>query len=43
MQSELVIGQDNVGKALAFGMVVVVIIVMSLHALLQRRTAKWAS
>ncbi len=43
MQSELVIGQANVGKALAFGMVVVVIIVMSLHALLQRRTAKWAS
>jgi putative spermidine/putrescine transport system permease protein len=41
LQSEIVLGQAGIGKALAFGMVVVVIIVMSLYALLQRRTAKW--
>ncbi|HEY5169185.1 MAG TPA: ABC transporter permease, partial [Thermoleophilia bacterium] len=41
MQSEVVLGQANVGKALAFGMVVVVAVVMSLYALLQRKGAKW--
>ncbi len=41
LQSEVVLGQANVGKALAFGMVVVVAVVMSLYALLQRRGAKW--
>jgi putative spermidine/putrescine transport system permease protein len=39
--SEVVLGQANVGKALAFGMVIVVAIVMTLYALLQRRTARW--
>jgi putative spermidine/putrescine transport system permease protein len=39
--SEVVLGQANVGKALALGMVIVVAIVMSLYALLQRRTARW--
>ncbi len=43
MQSEVVIGQANIGNALALGMVIVVVIVMSLHAWLQRRTAKWSS
>jgi len=41
LQSEVVLGQANVGKALAFGMVVVVAVVMSLYAWLQRRGAKW--
>jgi putative spermidine/putrescine transport system permease protein len=41
MKSEIVLGQANIGKTLAFGMVVVVAIVMLLYALLQRRTAKW--
>ena len=41
LTSEVVLGQANVGKALALGMVIVVAIVMSLYALLQRRTARW--
>lgn len=39
--SEVVLNQANVGKALALGMVIVVAVVMSLYALLQRRTARW--
>ena len=39
--SEVVLNQANVGKALALGMVVVVAVVMTLYALLQRRTARW--
>jgi putative spermidine/putrescine transport system permease protein len=41
LTSEVVLGQENIGKALALGMVVVVAIVMTLYALLQRRTARW--
>ena len=41
MTSEVVLGQENAGKALALGMIVVVAVVMSLYALLQRRTEKW--
>ena len=41
LTSETVLGQANVGKALALGMVVVVAVVMTLYALLQRRTARW--
>ena len=41
LTSEVVLGQENVGKALALGMVVVVTVVMTLYALLQRRTARW--
>jgi putative spermidine/putrescine transport system permease protein len=41
LTSEVLLGQQNVGKALALGMVVVVAIVMWLYALLQRRTARW--
>jgi putative spermidine/putrescine transport system permease protein len=41
LTSEVVLGQANLGKAMALGMVVVVAIVMALYALLQRRTAKW--
>ncbi len=41
LTSEVVLGQANVGKALALGMVIVVAVVMTLYALLQRRTSRW--
>ncbi|AGZ42460.1 ABC transporter permease [Actinoplanes friuliensis] len=41
LTSEVVLGQQNLGKAMALGMVVVVAVVMTLYALLQKRTAKW--
>ena len=41
LTSEVVLGQQNLGKAMALGMVVVVAVVMSLYALLQRRTSRW--
>lgn len=39
--SEVVLGQQNLARALGLGMVVVVVVVMSLYALLQRRTTRW--
>lgn len=41
LTSEVVLGQENLGKAMALGMVLVVAVVMWLYALLQRRTARW--
>jgi putative spermidine/putrescine transport system permease protein len=41
LTSEVVLGRQNVGKAMALGMVVVVGLVMWLYALLQRRTSRW--
>ncbi|MEU4242848.1 ABC transporter permease subunit [Actinoplanes sp. NPDC026619] len=41
LTSEVVLGQQNLGKAMALGMVIVVAVVMTLYALLERRTAKW--
>ena len=41
LTSEVVLGQANLGKAMALGMVVVVAVVMALYSLLQRRTARW--
>ncbi|WP_433384348.1 ABC transporter permease [Actinoplanes sp. CA-142083] len=41
LTSEVVLGQQNVGKAMALGMVIVVAVVMGLYTLLERRTAKW--
>nr|WP_296072946.1 ABC transporter permease subunit [uncultured Actinoplanes sp.] len=41
LTSEVVLGQANLGKAMALGMVIVVAIVMGLYTLLERRTAKW--
>lgn len=41
LTSELLLGRANVGKALALGMVVVVAVVMTAYALLQRRTSRW--
>jgi len=42
LQSEVVIGQENVGKALALAMIVVVAVVMILYAAIQRRASRWA-
>jgi len=39
--SEVILGRENIGKALALGMVVVVAIVMTLNTLLQRRASRW--
>ena len=41
MQSEVVLGQANVGKALALGMIVIVSAVMAIYALIQRRASRW--
>jgi putative spermidine/putrescine transport system permease protein len=41
LTSEVILGRQNTGKALALGMVVVVAVVMWLYALLQRRTSRW--
>lgn len=41
LTSEVVLDQANIGKALALGMVLVVALVMTLYALVQRRAAKW--
>lgn len=43
MSSEVVLGQENVGTAMALAMVVVVAVVMALYALLDRRTSRWLS
>jgi putative spermidine/putrescine transport system permease protein len=39
--SEVITGQQNLGRALGLGMVLVVTVVMALYALLQRRTSRW--
>ncbi|MBC7640043.1 MAG: ABC transporter permease subunit [Rhodoferax sp.] len=39
--SEVVLGQANLGKAIALAMVVVVAVVMTGYAWLQRRTSRW--
>ncbi len=41
LTSEVLLGRENVGKAMALGMVVVVAVVMWLYAILQRRTSRW--
>jgi putative spermidine/putrescine transport system permease protein len=41
LTSETVLGQANVGKALALGMIVVVALVMVLYTLVQRRASRW--
>ncbi|MEU8261656.1 ABC transporter permease [Micromonospora sp. NPDC048999] len=41
LTSEVVLGQQNIGKAMALGMVLVVAVVMGLYTLLQRRAARW--
>jgi putative spermidine/putrescine transport system permease protein len=41
LASEVQFGNSSLGKALAFGMIVVVVVVMSAYALLQRRSGRW--
>jgi putative spermidine/putrescine transport system permease protein len=41
LTSEVILGQENIGKAMAMGMVVIVAVVMTLYAVLERRTTKW--
>jgi putative spermidine/putrescine transport system permease protein len=41
LSSEVILGQENVGKAMALGMVTIVAVVMTLYAVLERRTTKW--
>ena len=39
--SEVILGQQSLARALGLGMVLVVAVVMTLYALLQRRTTRW--
>lgn len=39
--SEVLLGQENVGKAMALAMVVVVAVVMAIYAVLDRRSSTW--
>ncbi|HEY8620831.1 MAG TPA: ABC transporter permease subunit [Dermatophilaceae bacterium] len=41
LSSEVILGQENVGKAMALGMVAIVAVVMTLYVVLERRTSKW--
>lgn len=41
LTSEVILGQENVGKVLALGMVIIVALVMVAYSLLQGRTSKW--
>ena len=41
LTSEIVLGQANLGKALAFGMILVVAATMTVYAILQKRTSRW--
>lgn len=41
LTSEIVLGQANLGKALAFGMILVVAVTTVLYALLQTKSARW--
>jgi putative spermidine/putrescine transport system permease protein len=41
LNGNVLAGQENVGKALGVGMVVIIAVIMVLYTLLQRRSAKW--
>ena len=41
LNGNVIAGQQNVGKALGLGMVVIIAIVMIIYTMLQRRAAKW--
>ena len=41
LTSETVLGQENVAKALALGMVIVVAVAMTLYSWMQRRSSRW--
>ncbi len=42
-RSEVILGQENLGKAMALAMVVVVAVVMTAYAWLDRRAGRWVS
>jgi putative spermidine/putrescine transport system permease protein len=41
LNGNVIAGQENIGKALGLGMVVIIAIAMIIYVLLQRRAAKW--
>jgi putative spermidine/putrescine transport system permease protein len=41
LSSEVILGQENIGKAMALGMVAIVAVVMTAYAVLERRTTRW--
>ncbi len=41
LSSEVILGQENIGKAMALGMVAIVALVMTIYVVLERRTTKW--
>jgi putative spermidine/putrescine transport system permease protein len=41
LSSETVLGQENMAKSLALGMIVIVAIAMTLYSYMQRRSARW--
>ena len=41
LSGNVISGQENVGKALGLGMIVIVGIVMIFYVLLQRRASRW--
>ena len=41
LSGNVIAGQQNVGKALALGMVVIIAVLMIAYVLFQRRSAKW--
>jgi putative spermidine/putrescine transport system permease protein len=43
MSSNVVVGSESLGKALALGMVVLIGLVMAFYAWVQRRTQRWLS
>jgi putative spermidine/putrescine transport system permease protein len=42
LNGNVIAGQENVGKALGFGMIVIIAVVMVLYVVLQRRAARWS-
>jgi putative spermidine/putrescine transport system permease protein len=41
LSSEVILGQENIGKAMALGMVAIVAVVMTVYVVLERRTTRW--
>ena len=41
LNGNVIAGQENIGNALALGMVVIIAIIMIAYTLLQRRAARW--
>jgi putative spermidine/putrescine transport system permease protein len=42
LNGNVIPGQENVGKALGFGMIVVIAILMGFYTVLQRRASRWS-